>query len=547
MRCNASEPVNTLREAILLVFLPASAAYVFFRSDHWIGDGIRNIPAAFSGTHPFGTLNHLLFPTWTLTVRAVLDGFGMLSIVPQEAHIQLIRAIQACNGVFAAIALSVLYVVLRRVGVRRSIALGSVTFVGLSHAFVLHATDMTEPMPSVLLALLGVLLAQQKEAWLPRLGAGVLLGIASAFYLIAIGAGLLILALAIRERSLRSITATALTVGIGAFLAFLAIVLIGSVAVRHGFDDSIRSSFVGNPGGLFGSFSPRHLVGAAFGSANAFAPLVDYSGVSGLLKQPAAALLHNLLVFAVSWFGLGIIAWRACHVPFYPPLVAAVSWWVATFLLAAYWSPTYEKLWLYGVIALSVFCALVLEHDRTYWARPRGREPFLWFAAALALFSVAYGVIPRRFSPNPDVVLAKQIVARIGSNDLLVAPGWDGPSVVASTVLDFSLNRFSLVDEALVHGLDREQVLVALERRAADSLEHGGKVCFLGLLALSEQEWALFFGSRLKLPHGMLDSWKRATAAPELLAAGDRTVELACVGRPEFGAAAAKRKEPPGR
>jgi hypothetical protein len=57
--------------------------------------------------------------------------------------------------------------------------------------------------------------------------------------------------------------------------------------------------------------------------------------------------------------------------------------------------------------------------------------------------------------------------------------------------------------------LDAGKVDELLRREIDRTRQAGGKVYFLGLFDLSEEEWSVFMAQRLKLPYTLLQPYKR--------------------------------------
>ncbi|MGH7271698.1 MAG: hypothetical protein ACREJ3_14805, partial [Polyangiaceae bacterium] len=139
-------------------------------------------------------------------------------------------------------------------------------------------------------------------------------------------------------------------------------------------------------------------------------------------------------------------------------------------------------------------------------------------AAILLLLSVTLGAIPRRFGHNMDVDVAERLADRIKGADLLITPGWDGPSVDLRTILKRPVGCFDLTDETIATSFHAAEVAHRLAAQVDAARARGGRIYVLGLLDESPAEWSLFFGSRLGLPFDVLAPYRARAVAVETFA-----------------------------
>ena len=186
--------------------------------------------------------------------------------------------------------------------------------------------------------------------------------------------------------------------------------------------------------GLFGSLTPRHFAGATLGFANAWAPLVSFEGGARFWHAKSTELCYNLFVVALSGsVGMGLILrllrrrTSILRSQSAGDAVGSLVWLVAVFGLAAVWSPTYEKLWLFGSAA--TLCLVSTLFDRTPGPTLRREWWPVGSLAALVVCSFVVGLLPRRFEVNRDILAAELLTKRLSASDLIVCPGWDLTSV----------------------------------------------------------------------------------------------------------------------
>src|ERR1019366_4064521 len=256
----------------LLVFCAAFAMYLVLRSRSYNGDGLRYLPAMLSPTVPRdGGSGHLLSPYVGWLAFRLCDILGIQKSGGDGlVNTRAIELIQGVNAFAAGIGLAVLYLWLRDVASRRA-ALVGVALMGFSHAFLVHATDMTEPIAAVPPMMFGLwLLNRAPDRTWSRTLIGGFIGLGAAFYLIALLAVAPAVWIAARPHSPSTRfpqLPRLLRVGVeiaGASIATLA----GLIATtRFATNAILGANSVSGPSGraLFGSFDPRHFAAGIFG------------------------------------------------------------------------------------------------------------------------------------------------------------------------------------------------------------------------------------------------------------------------------------------
>jgi len=535
-------PSRVDRREALCIFAVACVVYLIFRSRFYIGDGVRYLQAALGASLPGdGGNSHFL---WPFVLWIAVRGFSALGMVPAGdglANLDVVALLQAVNAVAAALGLALLYLWLRRVASRRA-ALIAVALTGLSHAFILHATDMTEPMaavPPVMLGL-GLLGAAPDRTW-ARLGAGALIGLGGNFYQIALFAAVPAVWLAatpngpggIAQRLLR-LARAGLEIGGASVVTFVGLIVVVRFAATPGADlihQVAQVRTVATAGGLAGSFSPKHFAAWIFGFANAFAVLPPNEGIGRLLHSPPRDLLKALTILALAMaFLVGLVARlvRSRQILIQrnlgPEIQAAAAWFFLVVFMVCVWSVLYEKFWLFAMLPLSMVVALAIDPEgepepaapTPVDAGARRRLLFVAPAVALVVWNFFGAVIPRRFAANPDVRGAVLLAGRLQATDLLVCPGWDAVSVYTRTFFRHPAESFSITDEAVAHG---PEVADRLSAAVAAAEARGGHVYMLVLPGMSRDDWDLFYGSRLKVPFTVLDPYRPAALPIEVLPA----------------------------
>lgn len=517
---------SVLRRDLLVVFVGAALLFTNLLSREYIGDGIRWMEAMTAPRlPPPGENNHFLTPWvgWAAWRLAVATGFSSVLEHLTDRPAALV-CFQGLNALFGAAGLVALFLLLRWSGVSRRGAWLGVTITGLSHAYLLHATDMTEPMASVPWMVLGAAVVRRApESRGARWLGGALAGLGGAFYLTALGVCVLMGATVgvryLRRRQWGPGLVAVAEVGLGAVGCLAAILVLGRLAIG-----GEQSAGIPTASGIFGQFDPRHLVGAFFGYANAFAPLRDWLGAGRLRESSPGVLAYNLslvALFALFVLGVGPRLRRAAPALLRSEAVAdltgALLWTACTYVLASYWSATYEKLWIGGVLGTVIFLCILFEGGEEGRARepaggttePLGRH---WLPLAplalLLLMSLGAGGVWRRMTTNEDLRVATELSRRLKPSDLAICSGWDAPSGLLAHVVTPSFHCWSIVEEMIATGLRAEVFTERLHKRIAEANAERRRVFFFGLLDQTEEDWHRFNGQHLKLPYSALDRYR---------------------------------------
>jgi hypothetical protein len=520
-----------------IIFGAAYVIYLVFRSRFYIGDGVRYLPDVLGATAPAdGGNGHFLWPYVLWIVCRACSAIGVLPVGDGLASADLIALLQGVNAFAGALALALLYGWLRQVASRRA-ALVAVALTGLSHAFLLHATDMTEPMAAVAPMMLGLLLlgSAPEQTW-ARLAAGALIGFGGDFYQIALFAVAPAVWLAARPRGsvtlaqrLSRLARAGLEIGGASVAVFVAVIAGVRFALNPGAGwvhavASVRT--VSTAGGLVGSFAPKHFAAWIFGLANALAQIPPNEGIGRLLRSPPRDVLTTLTILALAMAFLAGLVVRLVRsrrvlgeLDRGPEIQAAVGWFFLVVFMACVWSVLYEKFWLFALLPLSLLVALAIDTPGEPSAAALGDAAerswpiFLVPAAVLLVWNFGSAVIPRRFAVNADMRGVGVLSDRLQPADLLVSPGWDALGVYLGTLFQHPIQHFSVVDEAIALGSRRDELGDRLAARVAATQARRGRVYFLALLDMSRDQWDLFYSSRLHIPFEVLDRY-RSQAVP---------------------------------
>jgi hypothetical protein len=511
---------------VVMLFVSFLIIYVVFHSpDLMAVDGpFRSCEVFHRQKIFFHGNNHLLYPvnvlTWDRVIGSVLGAC--------EDPLEFARRTQLMNGLAAAASVAVIFILIRGAPASTKIATWTACAFGFSRAFLLHATNAAEPPVGLLLSLLAVAAAATAakvgRAW-PAVLAGVLLAAAMATYqtMILIGPAVLLLcAIRLNDSTTKGVSVShGPAMRIAGFLAGSAAGVVGIYGwaySRQGITGSGAQlrRFLTIDGGsaVYGGLSaskaintPVGLIGNLF-----FAVPHDYAGIRWLLRNHATdgwpAWLSVLMLITVTGaVALGCLVGRQWHnlgrTQRHLLIVAAVGL-LCTLVGPIYWVATYEKLWLQPIGAVVLLVGLSLA------ILPPSRSQRTAAAMCMTLILVEFlsnscWVIPNLGSKTPYLDEARRVNGVLREDDLVVY-GWDGISVVYSSLYGFGRPQICLPSAAHERGLG---VIDDLRQRIGHADSQGHRVFFLGVLDVSEAAWQPFLGARLGVPFHAMDEFRR--------------------------------------
>jgi hypothetical protein len=168
-----------------------------------------------------------------------------------------------------------------------------------------------------------------------------------------------------------------------------------------------------------------------------------------------------------------------------------------------YFEPWYDKLWLQP-LALFFFTVGFLTCVPERGKGPRVSLAVVWSAvAAFAVLNVAGAVADHR-RETEGLPEAQQVARVIHADDLLISD-WGG-----IWALYASLYRpdGTLCVPAIAERSGKAALLKAMDQAIRETSNRSGRVFFLGMLDLSEEEWNGFMGQRLHVPYDTFDAYR---------------------------------------
>ena len=489
-----------------LLFVGWLAAYASLATRHFGGDGLRWLAQVHQPRPAPGGVSHALFSVLCWSWVRIGQVLGVLPLLrtlgsefPDVIWLQWMNAIAGAAGV------SLFFYFLLQLRFDRGLAFLLACCVAASNGYLQCATDMLEPMPSVAVALFALCIVRRFESnwWAPPLAGG-LLGLSGAIYQLGLSGGLLLAgvlfgaAVPLRRRFCRAAIAAVSASLVFGFTVWLTL----SVLTEEG-----SARLVETAAGLFGHIEPRRLGGAAFGLANAVAPLSNWRGASHLLQGSVLWASYNIVNTCIV-FVLCAVALVVCLRKLSRMNKARTSLAIAAgisllvlWLFAAFWSAVYIKIW---VFALPPFWLLIGE---AYMLERSLRRPSFFLFGVLISASIASAIVNSGFE-SEDMNAARELANQIDESDLLVAPGWDNASVYLRTLLRPRQRVISMTDRAVGCKRNSACVMIQLAEAIDAAMAGGRRVFFYDLLQLSRADWNLWYGSALQIHYEDMEMYR---------------------------------------
>jgi hypothetical protein len=505
----------------VLVFVLFCSLYIFLRSPQYLAvDGaLRCLEVYRQPQLFFHGNNHLLYPVNIFIFHQTVSVFGVRAINSFE----FIRLTQIMNCVGAAGCVAILYWL---VGCATS-SVSFSTFValsfGLSHAFLLHATNSAEPVIGLFWSLLAVFFAvlsvRKHQAWLLCFS-GMLSALAMATYqsmilmCLVIGVHCLVTPFVTRKFAKPSLSYSGLAFfGISGLLTLSAIY--GTAYSHQGvqsFGEGVGRFISNEWQGVFGGFKLANAVNLPIGFLNSLLPVLprDYEGIRSLVRlHPndlwipwlilvgSCALAFILLFTLLVWKARNRLSINEQLVSFYLLLGIAV-----TSLGPLYWAPTYDKLWLQPLACVLFLLAYLLKKLSPFRSAVYLSRAGVVLVAAVAFSNLAWA-IPNKFHETEFLDEVRQLDEIIQPNDLTISD-WDEISVLHN---EFG-RRGETIDLPSLAISRREFALQDIKQRIGAVAERGGQVYFLGVLDQTEQSWNEFLGEKVGLSYHAFDQYR---------------------------------------
>jgi hypothetical protein len=525
---------------VAAVFPIAGAAFVLLRSsDYFAVDGALRALEIYQKHKPFlHPNNHLLYPLNVYVWSGLLSALRIRA----QGPLAFLAIAQAMNAVAAASCVAILYGIAYRLTKSVSVAALVAGGWGVSRAVLAHATNSAEPMvgmfwsaAAMALLLYGV---SRNRRW-PAVGAGLLLGLALATYQTMVLLCVPMLFLLCRYSAARSAQGpesydssqtfwTLLKSRLPDVCCFL-VSFAASIPIIYGtayylsgtrkLAEMIARFVQVDAAQVYGGVSAMKLLTVLPGLAYALFPCLPQHCGFQCLAAPEHRIWVPIAATAIWTVAMAIIATIVLARKIWPQItaherLAATTCGVgliATIIPSVIWMPAYDKFWLQPLACLFLGAGVILYGA---WRLPNKQQvgvrllPRLAcvFVAVLWATNLAVAWTAARQVP-PSFAEAQEVARLTGTRDLVVGD-WNDVFLVYSNIWASRATGFNLPTQALQGAplsISRLQDAVENTGRA------GGKIFFLGVLDVPENEWKPFLGDRLKLPYSALAQYRRCS------------------------------------
>jgi hypothetical protein len=526
---NQANRIRTSRPWLIYcgVGLLTTLVYLAFPTQQYSGDGMRWY-AMISGTTPLGLggTNHLLYPALArLYFSLAHDGLGL----PVSFALA-----QSLNAWFGGAGIAVYAFILFKLTNRWSLTLSGAAALALSVAYSVHAADMTEPIPSIFLSILALActisyVTNAKQRSWRIIAAGISIGLAATIYqssVFTLVGVMAILVLCDAAQSWRARAGNVLVCivvsGIVAFGIYIAAFLLSGQA--HTLTESVTQSLITEneqTRGIYAELSLRRMGILFFGLGGAFL------GLRGIPSENT--FLANGLTADVLW-SIGVVGWTLMTVMLMcsPYLlrrlrlaqadrhfvIALLIGLAPMLLMLIFWGARYSKLWIMPLVYLLALLSILVKSSmgQSRFASRLVQWSWIGLVGPVIIFGLVFNLPSEHARPNLSMQDTLDIAVRISPRDLIISD-WGG----APYPLPVPVQTVSLVDFAFDANLDPGQIQARLQQAIEDTLQHGGRVFFYGMLDLTAIEWRDFFEQRLKLPYSFLDEYRKQAVAVMVL------------------------------
>lgn len=512
----------------ILVFAVFSALFILLRSKDPLGvDGAFRCFAVFRTPQlSFAENNHALYPAnvfiWTRLAKLV--GFDIGSVQNFYSTVELMNCVAAAGCLALFFRLSLMATLSKRA------ALGITLGLGLSRAFLLHATNASEPMVAIFWSFLAIYLAARcfrtVSRW-PAFVSGVLVALAMASYQTAVLLGpvaVLILWRAAQPRSSsRTIAPKLLNVFSFTAGAFTGCMLIYGCIVRFRLHASAPGTAVGSVlSGLFHDPGSIAYLGIRSGRLlnlplgflrNSYPVLTQFAGIREFLRGAPLSVIFIFFLLA----GFAVLAaycairmtalWKILEPRTRTGILCGVVGVPFTIVPLLIWDPQYDKFWIQPLACLIFLLGISLHVISSRpWIFSRGIALLLFFGL---LFNFGWLVHFHRTS-IVEMREAQRLSTLVRRGDLVVG-NWDGISVLYHYAwLPPGTKFISFPSDAIRQG---PQSLVRLQQSISATLASGGRALFVSLLDEPKSTWDSFLTLRCGVPYSSFDVY-RAHSVP---------------------------------
>lgn len=487
---------NKLKPLIIAFFLSILLIifYLNFLSQNWAGDGVRHIETISGMAFPkVSSFRWFLFP---------IIGWSFYHFILSLGYkISVILAIQIMNAVMAGLIIGFYYWFIYLASKNNFVAICSALSFAFTACFVMHATDITEPITGifVLCIALSILISGIKRKSIFLLfGAGFIISVATAIYqamILSVPAILFIIWLFWKEKFNNNKFSLkrwhCLLYFIMGFI-LVQIPIFWFYKFLHGlhFMEALRESSHPCTVGLWGNFDNlKKLYYLFLGlSLNLVRTVTYWYGVGTLLAKGRWFDIVSVLFFVFLVGTVSLVAIlhfiknrRRLDTQSKKYIAIAAVWYFVPAIFSQWFYAGYDKLWIQPIMAyiffLSLFISDLLKSSGNRYAI---KGTVVGAVLLIMLCNLFYVILPKHYKKNIPYLESIRMSKFISEKDLVISTSWDAlPTYLKyfTQVKVFFLANIDLT--ALKNGQDNLQIV--LNKAIKDTLESGGRVYFLGM------------------------------------------------------------------
>lgn len=466
--------------------------------------------------------NHVLYPIDVIIWHKLLSVIG----IKATSALEFLNLTQIMNSLAAGITIGIFYYLLRYATSLVGVSLGTTITYGWSRAFLLHATNSSEPMVAVLWSILAILVAvialRSSRSYL-LIGCGFFLALAMATYQSMVLVGPICLFLCWRwprtagVKRDQGIVRSAYMLGSSGFSTLL---IYGTAYYLSGTTSPLamlKRFFIIEGQQIYGSFASWKVVFLISSYIRNVVPIfpLDFCGISYWVTQRWGnfsilwySIIFYLLAIPVVLLVIPLLRlWATKQLPDQDKMgiLAAIVGTIATIIPTLYWMADYDKLWIQpiGCVTFLLGLSLAIIVRERPWRLHLPLTILTSLVLAIVVGSNAFWAVPSHYQENIALKAAAEVSQTIKSEDLVINY-WDDISLLYGALWSKHICNFPGLAE--VKG--GKTAIAELPTWIADTHKRGGEVYFLCILDESESDWEKLLGIR-GVPYHTFDLYRQ--------------------------------------
>jgi hypothetical protein len=507
-----------------LAFAGSALVGLALRShDCFVVDGAPRCLTVFQNpTLLFHPNNHLLYLVNVLVWTRMASALGFNLSDP----LQFIVTVATMNCLAAAVCLTVLFWILRKVTESWKLATIVCVGYGLTTAFLAQAVNPNEPMVGAFWSFLAIALAilslRNRRLW-PIVVCGLLFALAMATYrtmvFLAPAASVVIVSPAGSDESWKPWrSGQPLRLAVLGISFVLGCVLIFGWAYSHmgvARADMLAKFLHQDDARVYLDVSAYQWLKLPLGLIrNCFPVLPLYNGMRGFLHGARSVLISVTALVVVLWLCLFYCVYtllkqrRSLNQVEQTAALAAAAGLMFTMIPLLSWNPHYGKFWIQPLACMAVLVAIAFRRFEGVSRRVllMSRVASVLFLGGV-LFNLGWAFRAHRHQPF-EFEEAHKVKQLVGDRDLVILDrGSDSVSVMYAYLWADEKQLFPIMDKATLHGVG---IIGEIDTAIRRTWEAGGKVYFLGVVDLPKPTWDAFLDQRCGVPYASFDRYRSA-------------------------------------